>query len=73
MYFTLGAKIGAGGRPILDRIQGWETKAVRRFVLIQKKEDETRAEYCTRTARIARKIWTEMKQSFLFEVIPESM
>ena len=50
---------------ILDRIKGWETKAKKRMFRFNKKEDETLAECYTRTARIARTIWTHMKLPFL--------
>ena len=43
------------------------------FVTINDKEEETLAEYCRRTARIARTIWTKMMLPFLSDVIPESI
>ena len=54
-------------------IKGWETMTVRRLFRFNKKEDETWANYFTRTARTARKIWTKMKLPFLSEVVAESM
>ena len=51
----------------LDRIKAWETKAMRRLVRFKREEDEMWAEYCRRTARVARKIWTKMKLPFLSE------
>ena len=65
--------MGPWSQAILDRIKGWETKAMRRLFRFKKKEDETLAEYCTITARIARTIWTKMKLPILFEVTAESM
>ena len=49
----------------MDRIQGLETKAMRRLFRFKKEEDETWAGHYTRTARIARKIWSKMKLPFL--------
>ena len=39
----------------------------------KKEEDETWADYFSRTASVARKIWTKMKLLFLSDVIAESM
>ena len=41
--------------------------------MLKKVEDETWANYCTRTARVARKIWVKMRLPFLSDVIAESM
>ena len=50
----------------LDRIKAWETKAMKHLVRFkEEEEDEVWAAYCTRTARVARKIWTKMKLPFL--------
>ena len=38
----------------MDRIEGWETKAMRRWFRFKRKEDETLAGYCSRTARAAK-------------------
>ena len=46
---------------------------MRRLRRFKKEEDETWAEYYTRTARIARKIWTKMNLPILSEMIAESM
>ena len=62
MYFSVRAKVGPGVK-----------KAMRRLFRFRKKEDETLAEYNTMTARIARKIWTEIKLPIQSEVIAESM
>ena len=53
--------------PTRDRIKRWETKAMRRVFRFKK-----RANYCTRAARVARKVRTMMKLPFLSEVIAES-
>ena len=56
----------------LDRVKGWETQLMRR-VFRFKEENEMRADYYTRTERVARKIWTKMKLPFLSEVIADSL
>ena len=38
---------------------------------IQKKDEETWIQYCTRTARAARHLWKKMKLPFLSEIVAE--
>ena len=67
-----GSESWAWSRAILDRIQGWEKKAMRRLFGFRSKEDETLTGYCTRTAIAARTIWKN-ETPFLSEAIAESM
>ena len=74
VYFVLEERIKwFWTQAILDRIKGWETKATKRLFRFNKKEDETLAEYYTRTARMARTIWTRMKLPFPTEAIAHGM
>ena len=43
--FCFGSEIWCWSRAILDRIKGWETKAMRRVILFTKEEDDTWADY----------------------------
>ena len=66
-----GSESGSWSQAILDRITGWETKAMRRLFRFKKKEDENFTVYCQRTARAVRTMWAKRKLSFLSEVIVE--
>ena len=52
----LGNENWSGSRATMDRIRKWETKAMRRVFRFKKEEYETWANYCTRAARVAKKI-----------------
>ena len=73
MYFCFGIENWSWSQFFFNRIKGWETKAMRRLFRVKKKEDETWSDSYTRTAKIARKIWTRMKLQFLSEGIAQSM
>ena len=60
----------SSSQAILDRIEGWETRAMSRLFRFKRMEDETLAGYCTRAART---IWTKTNTSFLSETTPESI
>ena len=62
--FCFGSESWSWSRAILDRMKGWETKAMRPFFRLKRKEDETLAGYCTRTVRAANTIWKKMKLPF---------
>ena len=71
--FCFGSENWSWSHATLDRIRRWETKAMSRLFASKKEEDETRANYCTRTARVDRKIVVKMHFPFLSEVIVDSI
>ena len=56
--FCLGSENWSWSQAILDRIEGWETKAMRRLFRFKKKVDEDFTGHCQGTA--SRTISTEM-------------
>ena len=63
--FCFGSEKCSWSQAILGRIEGWETKTMKRLCRFRSKEDETTAGYGARMARTARTIWIKMKLSFL--------
>ena len=68
--FCFGSENLSSSQAILDRMEGWETRALSRLFRFTRMEDETLAGYCTRAART---IWTKMNTPFLSETTPESI
>ena len=58
--FCFGSENWSWSRATLDRIDGWGDKGDEAGISIKTEDDETWANYCTRAARVARKIWTKM-------------
>ena len=58
--FRFGSENLSSTQAILDRIEGWETRALSHLFRFKRMEDETLAGYCTRAART---IWTKMNPS----------
>ena len=71
--FCFGSENESWSQALWDRINVLESKAVRRLVGFGRKEDDTLAGCCTRTARAARTIWKKMKLRQLSNTIAESI
>ena len=70
--FCIGSENWSWSQKTLDRIEGWETKAMRRSCRFKKKEDETLTGSCQRTAKGG---WNDLDrdEAAPCEVIAESM
>ena len=57
----------------MDKIKRWETKVMMRLFRFKRVKDETWVEFHTRCCKDARRIWTQMGLTFLYEIIAESL
>ena len=72
--FCFGSVNWSWSRASPNRIEGWETKAMRRVLRFKKIRKMRRGQIMAQgRARIVRQCWTKMKRPCLSEVMAESM
>ena len=57
----------------MDKVRGWEPKMMRQLFWFTRKSEETIAQYCTRTARMARTILEKTKLLCLHAIVAQTM
>ena len=63
--FCFGSENWSLSHATLDRMKSRETKAMYRLLRFNREKDETWTDSCTRTCRIARKMWVKMNLLFI--------
>ena len=71
--FSFGSENWSWTQKALEKMKGWETKAMSRIFRFKREKEETWTDYYTRTCKTSRKTWVKMGLPFLCEAITVSM